>query len=209
MTVRSVDNSQNRVNKPLVATTAVAGAITGGYLARTSLLPAAKKVELSKLVDYPQNMVKKIMDSIDLEKAQQAFDNKKINEASFNLIKKTKEQFSKIYEKQMNLSNLKENIAETTAEAYKKAEKETIKVFHSFKEVFFNMQHKFTKDFVDLDIVNGEQYKNAMDYILENSKKMIKIVAKPLAIGIIAGTAAGTLIGLGLNSLFKSSNSKN
>lgn len=205
MTVRNVDNSQNRVNKPLVATTAVAGAITGSYLARTYFLPEKKKMELGKLGEFPQNMIKKFMDAIDVKKAQEAYKNNKISSSKLDTIINIKENLNKIYEKQLKLNDLQDNIIDKTSAAYKKAAKEVKKAALSFREVFSNMHNKFTKEFGDLGIVNSEQYKKATEYLVENSRKMLKIMAKPTAVGAAIGAVLGALIGLGISDVFKGS----
>lgn len=202
MSIRNVDNNRNRVNTPLVALTAIGGGVAGGYLARTYFLPGAKRAELENLNKFPQNFVKKIMDAINIDKAQEAFENKKINQKTLDFITNIKQKLSEIHEKQITFETMGKTVADKASEAYKTALKEANKAFMKMREIVVKINGNFTKEFADLKIFDKIKFEETSKYVKENALKVIKILTKPTAIGIGAGAVAGLLLGLGLNSLF-------
>lgn len=199
MSIKSVDN-QNKVNKPLVVTTAVISSAAGGAYASTHL-PKKNYEVMKESAEFPIKYLKMLMDSFDMDKAKAKFD-------GGNITKDTYETTTKIFKELGDTLKTQEQYYETSKKEpdfktlrgeLKKANKAMIDLTKKFTGITNDCMNVL----LEQGILNKEAFIKTKSAAKENGSKVAKALVKPVGLGMLAGAFLGSIFGLGLSKLFE------
>lgn len=201
MKVNNSDN-QNKINKSLLTATTITGAVTGGIYAKNHL----SEENVKKLADInarsPQ-WLENFADSFNTEKAMTSLKNEEISQEAYDVFKNTHESILNTINAEKFVNTVADTQFEKRTTTYAEATAKARSAHFAMHKSLIKFNTKLMGQLNELGIFDKAKFDGVIVQQKQKLKEVLKVMRKPIGVGIAAGAAVGVIIGAGIDRLFK------
>lgn len=191
----------NFARNAVLATTVTSGTLFGANYGMNNLVPEADEVKIKKMSPTTKQFYNGFADCFNMKNAEKALKDNKINQETLDKINDVKAAAIKSAKSEENLSKIGNTPIEKRKMTFNEALKESRKANKNLTKKNVRLRKDY-RELEKLEIFNKTKFEKVIQAEFKKKGKILKILAKPAAIGAAIFGGVGLIVGIGVNSLF-------